>query len=339
MSRTLLQLVNSGLKEIGEPQITAFDTNNNLQNALIEDANNGVTEVRGMGRWRWSYKRGILVTSADITSGAVAATNGSTTVTSVTSAGVNADNFTGVTADYKIRIGNDLTTYSLASVDTASSPDTVTLETAYLGTTATAGSYILLQDTYDLSLTDLDEIIVMQYGEARPNTSLGATYGSTIVEQVSMENLLREAGGDPHRDTSGKPVKFSRISHDADENERIVLWPYPNTKYLLEFWYTQKYTSTSVITDVPFGTDSPEAAYQYVEYRVCRRACRWARDNDGIEYWEREMRKATADLRKRENRTYQDDNQMHIDVPRRQFSGGIRVESQRWFDQKPAVRW
>ena len=135
--KTLGVVVNSGLKVIREPEVTAFTSTNILQEMLIEEANNGVRDILGrfMTSPEWGLKRTTLTTTDDITTGTVTVTNGSTTVTS------SGNNFTSVTTSMWFRVTGDQTSYAISSIDTSTSPDTLTLANTYKGTTGSSKGY------------------------------------------------------------------------------------------------------------------------------------------------------------------------------------------------------
>lgn len=170
MSTTLGQAVNRAHRVIGEPDITSFDSEDLLQNNLIDDANEVVHDILEKTRYKWGLHRDYFTTTAKLTTGAVTLTNGSATVTSVSATGgaTAAENFTNVAAGQYFRRSTELDSYRVSSVDTDSSPDTITLEDNYLGDTASTGvGYTVLQDTYAISQTSLDEIQMARYGDSQ----------------------------------------------------------------------------------------------------------------------------------------------------------------------------
>jgi len=329
--------VNAGLLAIGEPEIAAFDTARDdiVQEMLIQEANNAVREVLSLGHFRWGLHRSTFLTVDDITEEYVAVTNGSATVTSVDEDGADATNFGDVTTDMFIRVGVDLESYKITDVDVVSTPNTLTIEQAYRGTTDTDTTYVIFQDTYDITTSNVDEIKLLQYGQGRVYIQAGL--GDTIIEQVKLETIYREAGGDIHRDTSGKPALFAVISNDADEYPRIVLWPYPKDVYLMEFWYLLNFDENETAATAMFGADAPLVAYDAVEYRVCRRACQHDQDWTGFEAWDRQHKQALSQIVARENRG-RIDNQMSVETFRRESWRGIRGQSAIAYDTQSAVR-
>ena len=239
MADSLGVIVNSGLKAVGEPEVTAFTATNILQEQLIEDANETVHDILEAARYRWGLHRDAFVTKAELTTGTVSVTNGSTTVTSKDASGNDADNFTNVSAGDYIKVANDNTTYEVASVDTASSPDTVTLSDAYLGTTDADATYKIFQDTYALSITSMDEVMSVSYQES---SNVGGDDNLTIVDMLSLMDL---SDGDLHRNTSGKPTHIAQRNPDSSDNPQFVLWPYPDTAFLMCILHTLKFTTNT----------------------------------------------------------------------------------------------
>ena len=341
MSKTLGSVMNGALTAIGEAEVTAIDTDNMLHDILIRECNNGVREVLTKCRFRWGLHRTSLVTTEPIETENVSVTNGSDTVTSVDSDGADAQNFGSVTTDMFIRVGTDLTSYAITAVDSTSDPHTLTIEQNYLGTTDTDATYIVIHDTYDFSNTTMDEIVSAQYGEGRVHTiGLRGQMGDSNIEQVDLQTIIRAAGGDLHRDSSGKPALFCELQPDASGNRRLLFWPYPDDEYLIELWGVPKYSDATAFATVLFGTDAPDIAYDVVEYRMCRRACQYDNDSRGVAYWNhlykgdgaREFG-ALGDLMARENREYQADNILKVDTFRRGRLYGLEVRSQTAFDR------
>lgn len=290
-------------------------------------------------RYRWGLDRLTLVTTEDVTTGNVVVTNGSTTVTSVDSDGDNANNFGSVTTSMFIRVGTDKTSYKISSIDTDSSPDTLVIENAYVGTTATAASYVAFQDTYTVGSTDMDELKIIQYGDGRTYMSgLRGSWGDTHLEIVSFETLSAIAGGDLHRDTSGKPSLVAEIAPDSSNNRQFVLWPYPKDDYILEGRYSKKFTEQTSFSTVIFGSDAPDTAYDVVEAGVCARVSAWDNDPSNAARWDAIRETKMRDLLSREARTYQADNAMQLMTFRKRSFRGMEVRSQIAFDYKSSVR-
>jgi len=327
MADTLGAVVNAGLKAIGEPEITEFTSTNILQETLIEDANEGVHDILEAARYRWGLHRDAFTTEATITSGKVAVTNGSTTVTSKDSDGDDADNFGSVEAGNIIKIGSDSTTYEVASVSTGSSPDTLTLSDAYLGSTSTSTSYIILKDTYALSITGIDEVMSVAYQES------GNLGGNDNIDIVDMLSLMSLSDGDLHRNTSGKPAKIAQRNPDSSDNPQFVMWPYPDTAYLVYVLYTLKFTSNTTFGTNMFGGDAPDVAYDALRHHSRWRACIYDNDFQQARMWMEQYERARFQLVSRESRAFRGENTISVETYRtRTWRRGTQTVSQIAFD-------
>lgn len=331
MALTLGAAVNRALRTIGEPTITAFTTTNELENILIDDANETVHDLLEGARYRWGLHRDAVITQAVLTTEKVAVTNGSTTVTSVDDAGADADNFTNVAAGDFLRVGTDDTSYEIDTVTTAGSPDTLTLKKAYQGTTSTFVGYKIIRDTYSISpAVALDEVILMGYGDSP------AVLGSDQMNIVDMQTLYGLSHGDLHRNTSGKPTHMAEISNDASENPRWVYWPYPDSAYVINYWHTQKFTTTSTFATTLFGSDAPDIAYDAVAHHLRWRACMFDEDDRQAASWMATYERARDQLVSRESRQHRGGEQaMRIETYRRGRRGvrGKPGVSQYLFDR------
>lgn len=345
MAKTLGTIIGEALKEIGEPEITAFDSDNILQGRMIEEANDTVEEIMTYGEFRWALKHVNIVTTADIETEQIALTNGSATVTSVDDDDASADNFGSVTADMWLRRKTDNVSYPIASVDTSSSPDTLVLGTSagvgsrgYVGTTTTGTSYRIFQDTYDLTTSGIDEIKHITFGDA-PSwlTSINGSLPNGQIRYVNMQTIINAAGGDLHRNTSGRPQLATLIANDADENQRIMLWPFPTQQFLIDLWYKELISENTAFDTNLFGGDAPGIAYQAVSHRVKVTACMYDEDPQRASIWEQRYQAAIGHLMRRENRE-EIDAGFSINTYRRDYGVTIPTSSAIYFDNKGAQR-
>ena len=146
MAKTLGQTVNSALRTIGEPDIVEFTATNQLQNILIDTANEAVHDILEAARFRWGEKRDAFTTHAKLTTGGVNVTNGSPLVYSTDGDGAGADNFNNVATGDFLRVGADLISYEVSDVASLGAPDLLSIGDNYLGTTVSSGSsYVVLQ--------------------------------------------------------------------------------------------------------------------------------------------------------------------------------------------------
>ncbi len=304
MAKTLGATINNALRVIGEPDITEFTSANQLQNILIDTANEAVHDILEAARYRWGMHRDYFTTHDDLTTGTVVVTNGSTTVTS------SGNNFTNVAAGDLLRVTGDQTSYVVASVNTSANPDTLVLEDAYQGTTASAAEYVIFRDTYALSITGLDEVVVARYGE-------NAMTGSDEIRLTNIQNIYDRADGDIHKNTSGKPKWMAQRSPNSSNNPQWVLWPYPKDAYVVELWHTIRFTSNTTFATEMFGGDAPDIAYDAVSHKCRERACLYDEDMRQAQYWAQQYERARFQLVSRESRAHRDDRSMSVETYRR----------------------
>jgi hypothetical protein len=331
MSKSLGDVVDAALMEIGEGTITEFTTGNILHRRLIDAANNALREIMDRFDPDWGLKRTTIATKADIT-GNAAVTDGSTTVTSVDSDGANADSFTGVSTSFWFRGAATQKSYALSAVDVLSSPDTVTLETDWIDSTATALSYRMFQDTYAITDTDFGLLRIVSYGDALTwNMGVGGALPDGTIAIVPLASIYNRVGGDIHRNTTGRPQVIAPISSDSSDNPRFVLWPYPTKEYLIEVWYEIQYSENTTFGTNLFDGDAPLSAYDAVEHAVVSAACKWDQDNAGAAVFQQKFQTALGNLIRRENR---ERNQVgfRVETYRRQYGSRYPVRSGILFD-------
>ena len=352
-AKSLGKVVNEAVKSIGEPEITAFSTdatsgdlNNILQQRLIEAINDDVTQILEMVDFEWGMHHVNFLTTADITTGSAAVTNGSSTVNSVDSSGTSATNWSSASADMWFRITADTVSYPVATVTTSGTPHTLTLGVAadstsareYVGSTASAGGYRLFQDTYALSTSDLSEIKHISYGEAAAWTDpLSHQSRSNQLQLVPFASLMSAAGGDLHRNTSGKPHLAAEIAVDSDDNPRLVLWPFPTDAYLVDVWYQVHVSENTTFGTNLFGGDAPSVAYSMISHRAKSIAHLFDEDQGAAGFWEQRYQEARSVLLMRENRPERDAS-LAVETYQRNYNQTFPVRSGIAFDNKSAAR-
>ena len=312
MATTLGAAVNRAHRVVGEPDVTVFDTDVILQNNLIDDANETVHKILEKTRYRWGLHRDYITTTAKINDGAVTITNGSTTVTSVSAleGTTAADNFTNVAAGMFLRRPTEATSYPIASTETTLTPDTVTLGDNYLGTTAATGvAYNIFQDTYPIATTSLDEVQMARYGDSPAMKD--------ELSIVDIQTLMSLSGGDLHRNTTGKPTHMAQIAPDSSDQPQFVMWPYPNSAYLIELWYSIKFTSNTDFATNLFGGDAPDIFYDAVVHHMRWRACIHDEDFQNADRWMAAYQEAEDACVARDNSTHRDDMQASIQTYKR----------------------
>ena len=173
--------------------------------------------------WWWLRKFSVVNTVADVTSGTLAATNGSTTITFST----------GPTASAAGKVilvtGNvdDASAVYRISAHTAAAT-TATLDAAYTGTTVTASAFAVYQDRYNLP-TDLKDIRELRrFGLVKP------------LRRVGPEEMDRVKSYDQ---SVGKPLLWTirdfSTTGDPTTARQLIVHPYPDATYRLDVNYTQ----------------------------------------------------------------------------------------------------
>jgi len=305
MPKALGKIINAGMKEVGEPEVTSFDANNILQQRLIEVANNAVRGLVDRLDYDWLFKRTTLSTTDDINADSAAVTKDSTTVTSVDSGGVNANSFTGAAAGMYFRASGTQKSYLINSVNLSGSPHTVVLETAYLDTTSASKGYRIFQDTYAITDADFDfgSLSIASYGDSGTwSSGISGLLEDNHLDLVTLPELYRRSGGDPHRDTSGRPILIAPVKADSSSNPQFKLWPFPTDDFLIELWYIAFFTENTTFATNMFGGDAPESAYDYVEHKVVGAAHKWDEAFDHAAVAEQEAEIALMNVIRRENR-------------------------------------
>ncbi len=302
MPKSLGFCVNAALKEVGEPAVTEFTSTNILQQRLIEVGNNAVRGLVDRLDYDWLYKRTTLSTLEDITTGSAAVTNADATINSVDSDGNAATNWGSVAAGMWFRANATQKSYQIA---TATSSAEAELETAYLDATSTATGYRIFKDTYAISDSDFDimSLSVAAYGDSGTwSTGISGLLEDNHLDLVTLPELYRRSGGDPHRDTSGRPTLIAPIAADSSDNPQYKLWPAPLETFLIELWYTSFFSENTTFATNMFGGDAPESAYDYVEHKMVAAAHLWDEAFDQASVAEQKAELSLLNVIRRENR-------------------------------------
>lgn len=196
--------------------------------------------------WWWLVKRGVLATVADISTGTVSVTNNDTAITFSSAPTPDLDN--------RVFIVTNNTTDSGAayriSAHTAGAAG-ATLDGVYTGATDTAASYKVYGDTLSLA-TDVSRILhIKRYGFTWPLTEIG------YLEMLDLKTWDQSVG---------KPEVYSvfdsATSGDPTTARRLIVHPYPDEIYRLEYHYKQ-----TLNTELS-GTTRPLIPDDYVEILV-----------------------------------------------------------------------
>jgi len=327
VNTTLLGIVNQGLKVIGEPEITAFTSTNILQQHLIEAVNDAVDSIRERYDFDWTIAHTQLVTAAEITDGTVTVTASDATVTN------SGTNFSSAEANMWFRLTSEEDSYVVSSVDSSSS---IELTNTYQGSTATEAGYSIFKDVYSLSITNLDQVQHMAYGDAR-NNLLGHQVPDSNIKIVTIDDIMQFSGGDIHRDSGGSPRYAARISPDSSDIQRYLFWPAPRAKHLIQVWYDQIFATITATSAAIFGGDAPRIALSAVAHKVKAAAHLWDKQSDQADVELQQFDIAVGQLIRRENRAAKDTS-FQLETYRRQYGITFPARSGILFDIKSAQR-
>ena len=322
--KTLGKIVNAALKELGEPEVTEFTSTNILQLRIIESANNAVRDLVDRVDYDWRLQRLTISTNPVIITGSAAVTNASTTIRSVDSDGVAATNWGSVSTDMWFRTSSTQKSYQITTATPSSEAE---IETAYLDSTSTALGYRIFQDTYPITAADFGELYDASYGDASSwFYALQGGLPDSRLTIVPFARLMQIAGGDRHRDTSGRPRVIAQIGVNSSNQPQFVLWPYPDTAFLIECWYTVEFSENSTFATVMFGNDAPSSAYDFVEHRVVSEAHLWDEEPTKAAVFEQKAQSAMNNVIRRENRE-RIDTGFQVETYRRSYGGRYPARS------------
>ena len=219
----------------------------------------------------WAERRGFLRTHAPYSTGTVAISVGSTSLTGTDSLWntVNSYNENNARVGGKMILagGTDLYTVSTVTNDTS-----ITLNNKYVGSAALSGEdYIYFEDTYALA-SDFLRPVDLQF----------FTDDSTI-QLISRADFRRYY---PRPNVSGRPQVACLIddsfSGSTTPVRKVQLYPYPNNTYVLPYTYITSavaVTSAGVEgTALSGDTDEPAMPLRYRHAIVLHALYNWYRD-------------------------------------------------------------
>ena len=234
-------------------------------NTALQDMHIGMAE-----RVPWAERRAVLRTQQDYTTGTVAATQGSTTLTGTSTLWNTANNFSvnNVRAGGKIKIGREV--YEVSSI---ASDTSLTLATALVGTTASGLGYTYFEDEYALA-SDFLRPVDARYFDA--NRSI------EIIGRADFRRFY------PRNDVPGSPRIATLItlapSGDVNERRRIILHPPPDEFRQIPYTYI---TTNLVVSSAGAGqtgfsadTDEPIVPLRYRHLIVLHALKNWYRDKE-----------------------------------------------------------
>lgn len=171
--------------------------------------------------WQFLVKEGTITTAAGISAGTVTMTAGSATVTETTS---NANGWTSAVANRFFRRRGDTEYYGISSFGDAN-PDTLTLDRAYEGATATLQNYDIWTRYYSLA-SDVRHVVDMFTGSERVMQ----------LQEVSQFDIDTAYANRPDL---GSARHWTYAGVDSSNNRRVEFYPAPDTAYAIYYRYIQ----------------------------------------------------------------------------------------------------
>ena len=198
-------------------------TNTTQQTIVAAIINDIYREIYSMEDWWWLEKFQVIITTNDYNTGTILVTNGSTAATlSTASASSLADRVLIIPGE-----ASDSGVVTRISTHAAAGT-AVTLDANYSGATASAASFNVYQDQYDLA-SDVGKVLwLRRFGYQYPLDALGP------MEMANLKN---------YDTTTGKPQLWTVHDFDTTGDPTTVkqLWihPYPDATYRMEVVYKQ----------------------------------------------------------------------------------------------------
>jgi len=233
-------------------------------NTALKDAHIGFGEY-----FPWCWRRGTLRTHAAYTTGTVAVTNGSTTVTGTNTAWATANAY----AENNARVGGKIIIEGseVYEVTAVGSDTSLTIGTAYIGDTDSGLSYTYFEDEYALA-SDFSRPI-----------SFESFSDNMDVPLISLQEFRRAF---PRNNVTGKPKTATLLtlgpSSTVGTRRRVRFYRPPDATYLIPYSYvTDLLAMTSAgatATDLVNDADQPIVPYGYRHAIVLHALKNWFRD-------------------------------------------------------------
>lgn len=199
-------------------------------------------QINGAFNWPWLFKVGTIQTVADITTGTVSVTAGSSTVTFTSAPAMSVAN------QYMIQFPATSNDWYTVSSHTAAAT-TATLSVPFVGSASITGASYILRKVYYSLPSDMDRLIDIR--QAITYTKLGA------ADIRALDRYL------PNPTATGSPLIYSMTGMDTSKYWQITLYPTPNTIENLQLRYLQVPADLSTSTDTPM---IPEKFHPLIVY-------------------------------------------------------------------------
>jgi hypothetical protein len=234
-------------------------------NTALQDMHIGYGE-----RFPWAERNGRITTQTPYTTGTVAISQGSSTLTG-TGTAWNTNNTFGVKNARKtghIVIDGQETIYDVSAVGGDTS---ITLTSPFVGTTETAATYVYYEDEYDLSADFLRPLDLQNF-----NVDMGII----ITDRTTFKRKY------PRNSTRGKPIVACIVDRAFDGDttpiRRVQFWRTPDANYSIPYAFvTNKLaidTSGTALQSMSADTDEPIVPFQFRHAIVLYALYNWYRD-------------------------------------------------------------
>lgn len=191
--------------------------------------NQAYQHISGIFNWPWLFQNTTIQTIADITTGTVSVTAGSTTIT-FSSAPVNS-----VANDYMIQFATTQDWYFITSHTGGAT--TAVINVPFVGTSnLVAGAYTLRKVFYSLP-SAVDRVIDIRQSITKDKLM--------YIDPRSLDRII------PDVNISGTPLYYTMVGYDGSNNWRIGFLPTPNATVNLQVRYYIKITELVNDTDLP----------------------------------------------------------------------------------------
>lgn len=218
----------------------------------------------------WLEREGLLTTMAPYTTGTVAVTRGSTTVTGTSTVWTttNAYGIANARTTGKINFG-DNNIYNISTVGASS----ITLTSKYVASAdlAAGSSYTYFEDEYALASDFLKMIDVRRFSESLNIPLIGRDEFRRMYPRPNIAGLPKVA-----------TMLDKSFTTTSTQPMYVQFYPYPSTNLLIPYSYITKNLAVSSAgveaTELSADTDEPQLPMRYRHALVAFACWQWYRD-------------------------------------------------------------
>ena len=221
-------------------------------------------------RYPWAERTAWLVTQPEYTTGTVAVTQGSTTVTG-TSTLWNTNNAFSVTnarANGKLRLSGQREVYEVSSV---TNDTTIVLKSGYTSATETGASYVYYEDGYDLEADFFKPVDVEKFSQDFPIRLIGRTEFRRRYGGNSVTGRIQVA-----------TIQDADFASNVNRVRRVIFAPPPNDFRQIKYHYITSNLAVSSggaeQTQLSADADEPIIPLRYRHAIVFYALWQWYRD-------------------------------------------------------------